>query len=417
MPSTWALLSDVKGAQRFCGTCSVGFTSRITTKSCAAFFRLPVQCERDLQRLKPVHKSLIKHRQHGLHFPPSSFASPPTLADMDDVFSLTQTIFKTNHPDAQVVAVHVNDLTEEHLYVPLALAKQDGGVVGLAPSFGSGEILSTLAIATSSLVLIIKFSETSDGGKGKKKKKAKNVNVTGVRLLEQIVLCSHTIVKVAFQMDVVATALYLDRGLHIVNAVDILSLPATTTARHSLAKLMQALGGEGQAYKAYAQRMLQTIAGAGEFSSQDIAHQAWVARHAAQLKCNSNLCKKAPRINTVEMNKEVSTRHLRDRPAELIPEKKLKVIAKTVRDACRLDSLKPTRVQNEITDKTSIKKGQLNVQSSRFSTRVMKLSSEQVSGFDMVVLVNANHMKHLESGNLRFVRKSPSDQQYRSSRR
>lgn len=58
--------------------------------------------------------------------------------------------------------------------------------------------------------------------------------------------------------------------------------------------------------------------------------------------------------------------------------KHLLFIAKTLRDADRLDALKPTKVKNDVTGEFSTKSGELNLSSSRFRTRIMMTSSSQV---------------------------------------
>jgi hypothetical protein len=51
---------------------------------------------------------------------------------------------------------------------------------------------------------------------------------------------------------------------------------------------------------------------------------------------------------------------------------RLRVLAKLAREARRLSDIKPTRVENEVdTENFSCKGGELNVMSTRFSTRVM----------------------------------------------
>jgi hypothetical protein len=56
--------------------------------------------------------------------------------------------------------------------------------------------------------------------------------------------------------------------------------------------------------------------------------------------------------------------------------KQLLFIAKTLRDADRLDALKPTRVKNDVRGEFSMKSGKLNLSSSRFKTRIMTSSSQ-----------------------------------------
>lgn len=55
----------------------------------------------------------------------------------------------------------------------------------------------------------------------------------------------------------------------------------------------------------------------------------------------------------------------------------LNILAKTVRDAGRLTALKPTRVKNEVDLKFSRNKGDVELMSNRFKTRIMKTAPHQ----------------------------------------
>jgi hypothetical protein len=210
--------------------------------------------------------------------------------------------YELYHYGAQVMVMHVDELAEQQLenINIVALSTLNGRVVGLAPSFGIEGRLSALAIATGPLILIINLT----GPEGKKKWKAKD-SPDG-EFLSELPLCEPSVIKVAFRMDVVATALYWDHGLRIINALDLLCIPAIQ--RHSFAAPMGILGP--LANVANARQMHQTITIAGEFSSQKIALQAWTAQYASKLKENIDLIEGRPTINTLKMSSSVSSTYL-----------------------------------------------------------------------------------------------------------
>ncbi|KAF7336708.1 Regulator of nonsense transcripts 1 [Mycena venus] len=181
---------------------------------------------------------------------------------------------------------------------------------------------------------------------------------TGREHLRDLVLCAESYTKYAFKMDGVATSLYLDFGFRIVRAVDLLS--AVQEFRESVAALLSVLGGEDAVNRSN----LGTVFLDEEVSSprSHVALQAWAAWRVATLESMRQRVGAVPMIDT--------------RP---FSETRLRVLSKLARDVRCLAELKPTRVENEVdSERFSCKKGQLNVTSTRFQTRVLANKNQRI---------------------------------------
>ncbi|KAJ6576607.1 hypothetical protein DFH09DRAFT_364660 [Mycena vulgaris] len=159
-------------------------------------------------------------------------------------------------------------------------------------------------------------------------------------------------------MDMAATSLYLDLGVRITDAVDLLS--AAQDSRHSLAALMNVLGGEEGLEKDNLVTLFQLEENVSAPASQ-IALQAWTAWRAATLDSMTKRLVEVPRIDT-----------------RAFSESRLRSLAKLSREARRLIDLKPTSVENEIENQFSCKEGRLQVTSARFKTRVLASKNQRV---------------------------------------
>ncbi|KAF5359600.1 hypothetical protein D9756_003108 [Leucocoprinus leucothites] len=237
--------------------------------------------------------------------------------------------------------VHMNDLSQQTLDKFLSSAVDSK--IGIAPSYDTKQTLISIAFATRDQVLVLKVA-------------TKNFNSTiavGKRkLLGSRIFLNPDFSKYAFHMDKLCTSLFLDLELHIVGAVDILScLPR---GRHLFLTKIEALGGEptvdGSAVKDLF-REDETF----KAERTVIATQAWAAYQAALL-CPAEACK----IDTTILSTEGLT-----------------FVAKTTRAAEQLTALQPLVSPNDIDNDYSVHKGQLLARSSRFSTRVKDLSSNQ----------------------------------------
>lgn len=103
-------------------------------------------------------------------------------------------------------------------------------------------------------------------------------------------------------MDRLAASLYLDFGIRITTAKDLLSL--SRGSRHSFQSLITALGGELSLNKSAAKELYMSE-GATNVSFLTLALQAWAAFSSAVLLSTSIQLEIMPSIDTQIMDKKV----------------------------------------------------------------------------------------------------------------
>lgn len=290
-------------------------------------------------------------------------------------FDVPQNIFQLSYPPIHVVSVNEDDLTADPQLIMdfISTAEDDG--IGLAPVYGAKCALTILAFSTLSQVLLVRFASAKT--KGKKKKK-KSHSTPGQCLLRDNILCHPERQKFAFHMDRLSASLFLDLNLRITGGVDLLS--SSRSARQSIEAKMNALGGETTLHKTHVITLFkhnETVT----TPAKDLALQAWAACQAGSLPSLINILSRIPRINTRNMGA-----------------KQLHFLATTLRDADRLESLKPTKVKNDVTGEFSIKDRSLHINSSRYNTRIMKSSSQTIE-----VVMTAKGKKNTAKGRVMHV--------------
>jgi hypothetical protein len=211
---------------------------------------------------------------------------------LDEAFHIHPHIFQTN-PSSVTVSVH-NESSLKKATVNAFLATVVDGAIGVAPSYGSRCVLSTIAFSSQSQVLLISLTQST-------RKEQRNKAAVNRSLLEEI-LCHLDSTKYTLKMDKFSTALHLDLGLYITNGVDLLSV--AKGGRHSDAALMSALGGETTLNKASVSALFKNDETASDIRAT--ATQAWVACHAGLLQHMSQRLANLARINTKDMDIRVS---------------------------------------------------------------------------------------------------------------
>ncbi|KAJ7158647.1 P-loop containing nucleoside triphosphate hydrolase protein [Mycena filopes] len=241
-------------------------------------------------------------------------------------FTVFQDIYKCPQPPIRITPYPEHRLTPDIIREFIASAPD--GVIGLAPAYGRSCILSVLAFASAERVLVVSIDRSPQP-------KYNNNRPSGRVLLHDLILCAHTHRKIAFRMDVLATALFLDLGFRIAGGVDLLSAARPGDSRHSLSAMMTVLGGDAGVDKA---KVIALFRHDEDVCAPEahVALQAWAAWRAATLDA------------------------------------RLLALAKLIREARRLGQIKPMRVENEIeNDSFTYKEGKLSVTSTRFKTRIL----------------------------------------------
>ncbi|KAJ3570489.1 hypothetical protein NP233_g4369 [Leucocoprinus birnbaumii] len=266
-----------------------------------------------------------------------------TMPDPPPTITLQQQILPGHKGSITARYLHMNDLSVRDLDKFLSSAVD--GKIGVAPAYDTKQALVSIAFATNDQVLVVKVATKNFSNRTAVEKRA---------LLQKRVFMNASLIKYAFHMDKVATSLFLDMSLHIVAAVDILScLPRE---RHLFLTKIEALGGEPTA-KGTAVKDLFRQEESSKAERTVIAAQAWAAYRAALLGPSQPSVFK---IDTTIFSPEEMT-----------------YLAMTIRIAEQLTGLQPVIAQNDIDDDYSLDKGMLQARSSRFTTRLRELSSNQ----------------------------------------
>ncbi|KAK0194969.1 hypothetical protein F5146DRAFT_974359, partial [Armillaria mellea] len=268
------------------------------------------------------------------------------------IFTLRQNIYTASHPPIVVSRHNANTLKAAELYDFMSSVAITGHL-GIAPVYGSKCVLSIVAFASSTRVMIIKFPGQRNGGRHR----GVSTKRPALDLLEYIILRS-SYPKYAFHMDNVALSLMFDLNLPIVHAIDLLNLQKPD--RQSLDAILFALGGKnyhGQLYRNDVMALFREEEGS-QTLEEHTALQAWSACRAPMLDHMASESD-TPKIATLNFDKI-----------------RLTVLAKINRHAHRLTSLKPLRTDNDVEAKFSHKDGSVRLSSARFKTRI-RFSSTQ----------------------------------------
>ncbi|KAF9007589.1 P-loop containing nucleoside triphosphate hydrolase protein [Cyathus striatus] len=246
--------------------------------------------------------------------------------------------------------------------------------IGLSPVYGTKCCLVAVATATLDHVLFIRVGSSAyPAGKTRR-----NSN-SGRHLLYEKILCSPELVKYGFWMDKLSSALYKDMGMQVVNGVDLLSI--SPSSRDSPQAMMDALGGENTVNKKLVMKLFIDEESSST-SKENTALQAWAACKAAGIIDRLRPVNTLPRIDT----KKLSKVHM-------------DLISSIIRNLQRFERLKPRRTKHEILPEVIQKKGEVQVVSKRFKSRVMHTGHNQfievvriISGKRVISTARATHV-------------------------
>ncbi|KAG1871933.1 P-loop containing nucleoside triphosphate hydrolase protein [Suillus tomentosus] len=276
-------------------------------------------------------------------------------------FTLQQNVYKADHEPITVEDVDENSVS--FLALQRIIDSAPGASVGVAAAYRPDCSLSSLAFATLTRVLVIHFfaaNKQNQQQQQKKKKKAQEPQPPVSRgriLIQDRILCNIGIKLYGYRIDRIALALFRDFSLRINGAVDILSV--STSDRRSLQAIMNALGGEVLLQKDHVKTLFAHREGEG--ASKDVALQAWAAHRAAT---RDDMALRFAAIHRID--------------TDTMLEMHLSALAKISRDAEILESLKPTKVVNNVKADFSAKKGDVNLECTRFSTRIMRSKTQVI---------------------------------------
>lgn len=164
----------------------------------------------------------------------------------------------------EVEVVHEKELRQHHIDTFLDTVTDDN--IGLAPIYGTSASLSSLAFASTTHVLHIRFSARSEAKLTKPRK-----------LLQDALLCDIGLTKYAFLMDKLTLTLYHCFKIRVAGAFSLCpSQPADYFAPEALVKCLDGVAGSPSKESLV---KLFTAHEGKETNQEDAYRQAWLALH------------------------------------------------------------------------------------------------------------------------------------------
>ncbi|KAG0705729.1 P-loop containing nucleoside triphosphate hydrolase protein [Suillus ampliporus] len=281
------------------------------------------------------------------------------------IFALQQDIYRYDH--GLIVVEEVDENTVSFPALWRLINSAESCAIGVTATYRADCTLSCLAFATLARVLVVYFFASKKPKPHQQQQKAQLEEPPvsrGRTLIQYQILCNPSIRLYGYRIDRIALGLFLDLSLRINDAVDILSV--STSDRRSLQAIMNALGGELLLHRENVKTLFSHREG-DALATKNVALQAWAACRAATLPDMMIRYAAISRIAT-----------------DTMPDVHLSALAKISRDAEILESLKPTKVVNNVKADFHSKKGNVNLECTRFSTRIMR-SRNQVIHIEMLV--------------------------------
>ncbi|KAG1887016.1 P-loop containing nucleoside triphosphate hydrolase protein, partial [Suillus subluteus] len=275
-------------------------------------------------------------------------------------FTLQQDVYKAD--DGPITVEDVDENSVSSLALQRLINSAPGASVGVAATYRPDCSLSSLAFATLTRALVIHFFAANKQNQQQQQKKKKGQEQQplvsrGRILIQDRILCNIGIKLYGYRIDRIALALFLDLSLRLNGAVDVLSV--STSDRRSLQAIMNALGGEVLLQKDNVKTLFAHREGGAV--AKDVALQAWAACRAATLDDMTLRFAAISRIDT-----------------DTMPDIHLSALAKISRDAEILESLKPSKVVNNVKADFNSKKGNVNLECTRYSTRIMRSKTQVI---------------------------------------
>ncbi|CAL1716325.1 unnamed protein product [Somion occarium] len=275
---------------------------------------------------------------------------PSTHCNMAPRLSeLQQDVFKKTYAPLRITSLKESELSKDVVGQFLTTAVLDS--IGLSAVYGKKGVLTLLALASAGDVLIIHLSGSQQ--------QSRNHSLSPRQLLQHEILCSTRLSKIAFDFERLSTALFLDCKLLIKDGVDIQSL--VPGYRKTTATLLASLGGETVLHRKNTLRAFEEHTKDKGLEMKNLALRAWASYMVSTFPSFALSLRSAQHIDT-----------------KVIPKKVLAVLAKCARDYDRLSALKPMKVKNGISPDVKIKNGSLQLQQTRFKTRMRRAKDQFV---------------------------------------
>ncbi|TFK50015.1 hypothetical protein OE88DRAFT_1661507 [Heliocybe sulcata] len=216
----------------------------------------------------------------------------------DQPFSLTQAVFKAAHPDINVIPVHINALTERH--IAAFIKSRENDFVGVAGAYGPRCALVAVAFATPTEVLLVRFSSSEDAAK--RQVTRKNRRRSTLDMLQDALLCHSGMQKLSFNMDRLATSLFLDQRIRLVQGIDIQSAVGPVSCRQDMPLVFKALGGK---QTLHASNVAKCFGDEKFVDDSKLAIRAWASYHSMATLFPDSSLRNFSTVDTKSLDKKV----------------------------------------------------------------------------------------------------------------
>ncbi|KAJ7274286.1 AAA domain-containing protein [Mycena haematopus] len=239
----------------------------------------------------------------------------------------------------ELLTKHENELTAKLLEV-------FAGPIGIAPGYSKSGGLVALAIADDMYCLIVQFYSNSGnsttgnstrgrgyGGK-REERPAKERDMSGRRLLEQLILCRDAGDLLAFDFGPLSMSLYCGVDLRITNGIDIQSA-FSAVDRKPLSAIKDAVGDTIRVFEENVTNSFQNPIydpARDRHCVSDLAMRAWISQYLFTIGNGAETFMKVPKINTKALEPQT-----------------LNILAKMTQDSLRLTNIKPQETKHTFT--------------------------------------------------------------------
>ncbi|KAJ6513134.1 P-loop containing nucleoside triphosphate hydrolase protein [Mycena sanguinolenta] len=251
--------------------------------------------------------------------------------------SFMQTLLDGVESKLELKTLHEKDLTDN-------LLSAFAGPIGIAPGYSKSGGLVALAIADDMYCLIVTFysnkSTMANGARGRgregkrEERPTKERDLSGRRLLEEIILCREVGDLLAFDFGPLSMSLYCGVDLRITNGIDIQSA-FSAVDRKPLSAIKDAVGDTLRIFEENVINVFENPIydpDKDHHCISDLAMRAWISQYLFRIGNGAETFMKVAKINTKELTTQT-----------------LDILAKMTQDSLRLAHLKPSETKHTFT--------------------------------------------------------------------
>ncbi|KAJ7227297.1 P-loop containing nucleoside triphosphate hydrolase protein [Mycena pura] len=273
--------------------------------------------------------------------------------------SLMQTLLDGVESPLELKTKHESELTRGLLQV-----FNHAEPIGIAPGYSKSGGLVALAIADDTYCLIVQFynnrgNQKPQHGKGagrQPESAPKARDLSGRKILEEIILCRTAGDLLAFDLGPLSMSLYCGVDLRLTNGIDIQSA-FSAIDRRPLSAIKAAVGSNMKVFEDNVKAVFENpiYSDTDKHCTVDLAMRAWISQYLITVSNGAETFSKVEKINTQKLEPQLLF-------------KTLAILAKMTQDSLRQTHLKPMQTKHEFV--TTHNFDGLGVQSASFNNRL-----------------------------------------------